>query len=117
MSVAAPPEYALTSTEVCRRTGLTYRRLDYWTRSGAIPRGLCTTELPGSGHPRRWTESAARALAAAAYVSDAFSRSGGAGGMELRTIRKVIEASLLGRHSVSIAPGVVVIWPESVGEP
>jgi DNA-binding transcriptional MerR regulator len=43
----------LTSTEMCKRTDVTYRQLDYWVNSGYI-----TPEIPGigSGQQRKWGE-------------------------------------------------------------
>ena len=41
----------LTSAEVCERTGLTYRRLDYWCRIGLI---TPVVEGRGQGSLRQW---------------------------------------------------------------
>lgn len=43
-----------SSTEVCRATGLTYRVLDYWVRTGVI-----TPEINGrgSGSRRGWSDA------------------------------------------------------------
>lgn len=55
-------EGLLTSTQVCRLVGISYRQLDYWVRRGMIEcpdkRGL------GSGHARRWTPEDVRRLKA-----------------------------------------------------
>ncbi len=41
----------LTSTQVCRAAGITYRNLDYWTRAGfAKP----LVDARGCGSQRRW---------------------------------------------------------------
>lgn len=49
-------DQTLTSTEVCRRAGITYRNLDYWTRRGfAHP----LIDARGCGTQRRWTEDEA----------------------------------------------------------
>lgn len=55
-------EELLSSAEVCRLVGISYRQLDYWVRTGAI-------ETPdncaiGSGHGRRWTPEEVRRLKA-----------------------------------------------------
>lgn len=42
----------LTSTEVCERTGATYRQLDYWTRIGAL---VPVVRANGSGTRRLWS--------------------------------------------------------------
>lgn len=59
---AIDDEGELTSAEVCRLTGISYRQLDYWVRTGAIQSpgnsGL------GSGHARRWTHDDVRRLKA-----------------------------------------------------
>lgn len=34
-------------------TGATYRRIDYWTRRGWLANDVA---LPGTGHPRRWSQ-------------------------------------------------------------
>lgn len=49
----------LTSTEVCRVAGITYRSLDYWTR-----RGLAFPDVgaAGCGSQRRWSRAEAEVL-------------------------------------------------------
>lgn len=42
----------LTTPQVMRLTGISYRRLDYWRRQGWI---TGEPEHMGSGFPRRWT--------------------------------------------------------------
>src|SRR4051812_31311939 len=44
----------MNTVEVCHRAGITYRQLDYWTRTGRIP-GVQRLISPGSGSPREWT--------------------------------------------------------------
>jgi DNA-binding transcriptional MerR regulator len=60
-------ETTYSSREVCEITGLTYRQLDWWIRTGKIE--LSWDGTPGSGHPRRWSEHEVRRLQAmlAAY--------------------------------------------------
>jgi DNA-binding transcriptional MerR regulator len=43
-----------SSQQVCAMTGVTYRQLDYWTRTGLVHPSLC--EARGSGSRRRWTD-------------------------------------------------------------
>jgi hypothetical protein len=43
-----------TSSEVCQATGVTFRRLDYWTTTGLISPSLAGTD--GSGHSRGWSD-------------------------------------------------------------
>lgn len=45
---------ALTSSEVCAKSGLSFRRLDYWTRRGWITPAV---EAEGSGNHRLWAPS------------------------------------------------------------
>lgn len=56
-----------TSAEACNAAGISYRQLDYWTRSGYItPQGAA---MPGSGARRRWTAQHVAVLAVLAQVS------------------------------------------------
>lgn len=50
----------LSSAEVCDLAGISYRQLDYWTRTGHAP-GEDQREL-GSGNRRRWTARQAAVL-------------------------------------------------------
>lgn len=43
----------ITSNDMCKRAGITYRQLDYWLRSGVIECIDGQVE-PGSGRPRRY---------------------------------------------------------------
>lgn len=45
----------ITSEDVTRRAGITYRMVDYWTRADLIP-GVEHLVHRGSGYPRSWTE-------------------------------------------------------------
>lgn len=57
-----------TSAEACNAAGISYRQLDYWTRSGYVtPVGGNAT--PGSGARRRWTTQHVAVLAVLAKVS------------------------------------------------
>jgi DNA-binding transcriptional MerR regulator len=44
----------LSSVEVCRLTGVTYRQLDYWVRTGLVLPHTCAR---GSGTHRRWSDA------------------------------------------------------------
>lgn len=46
----------LTSLEVCRRAGITYRQLDYWCRTGVVEPLI---DARGSGSQRRFTQAEA----------------------------------------------------------
>jgi len=57
-----------TSAEACNAAGISYRQLDYWTRSGYVtPEGGQAT--PGSGARRRWSRQHVAVLAVLAHVS------------------------------------------------
>lgn len=63
----------LTTTEVGRRAGLSYRQLDYWCRIGLLrPKG----EGRGSGTSRRWTAREAAVVAVLAELVRAGRRPG-----------------------------------------
>ena len=49
----------LTSSEVCQRTGLTYRQLDYWTRQGFVEPVVAAA---GQGSNRLFDAAAVRAI-------------------------------------------------------
>lgn len=49
----------LSSTEVLKRVGCTYRQLDYWCREGVI---TPTVEATGNGSRRRFSERQVRIL-------------------------------------------------------
>ena len=61
----------VTSAEVCRLAGCTYRELDQWTRRGYVSPSACegppmsegeTPREPGSGHARLWTADDVRTV-------------------------------------------------------
>jgi hypothetical protein len=51
----------LTPSEVCQRTGATYRQLDYWCRQGWLHPDRVGYSVNGSGSPRDWPLSEIRA--------------------------------------------------------
>lgn len=57
-----------SSNVVCALTGITFRQLDYWTRTGMVVPSV--VDAHGSGRHRRWSESDVRKIA----VLGAFSR-------------------------------------------
>ena len=64
----------LSSTEVTRITGITYRQLDYWVRNGVIPPDWVDDPSAGSGRARRWHPEAIPALQVAGRISRALPR-------------------------------------------
>lgn len=67
---SARPEAGVMSTvDVCRATGASYRQLDHWVRCGYID--AHDVAAVGSGHHRRWNPdqvSRVRALVQAAEI-------------------------------------------------
>ena len=72
----------LTSREVCRRVGVTYRVLDHWTRRGLVRPSI--TEAKGTGSQRRWAEIDVQRVAIVKLLRDA--------GIGLETIRLAMSA-------------------------
>lgn len=56
----------LSSHEVCRRTGATYRQLDYWDRTGLLSPSLAPAR--GSGTQRRYSEADVTKVAIVRYL-------------------------------------------------
>lgn len=52
--------------DVLAATGVTYRQLDYWTRTGLVH--PATPALPGSGYARGWHPDEVRVLAVLARL-------------------------------------------------
>jgi len=67
-------ERGLSSTEMTRLTGLTYRQLDYWIRNGVIPAHWVDNPHGGSGHHRHWNPDAVRPLQVAGRITRALPR-------------------------------------------
>lgn len=65
-TTTAPP---VPLGDVLAHTGLTYRRLDHWTRRGVLGPDLTPT-AKGSGTARLWTRDAVHALAVCRRVAD-----------------------------------------------
>ena len=63
------PRGELTSRQVCDHAGVTYRQLDYWSRSGYL--GDEGEGRRGSGIPRRWTPRQAAVVAVLADLVNA----------------------------------------------
>lgn len=107
----------VTSAELVAEAGVTYRRVDYWTRTGllsALPHpangsrrlydGLVSTpETPGSGHLRRYSVDQ---VARACILRDLL-----AAGLSLQTCRLIAdrivagEQVTLGRITLTYSPG------------
>ena len=60
-------EWTLTSDDVCRLSGMTYRQLDYLTRAGIIQPQVMSS---GPGTVRRWGHNQVRVLRMASVLRD-----------------------------------------------
>jgi hypothetical protein len=70
ISPAVDGEGRLSTIELCRRSGATYRQLDYWARLGILrPHG---NSCPGTGVSRRWDATLAPVARRLAVVSKLF---------------------------------------------
>lgn len=55
------------SSQVCEITGVTYRQLDYWVRTGIVAPSICCGGQ-GSGTQRRWSAADVVRVAAVARL-------------------------------------------------
>lgn len=82
--VEAPAGFFRT-VEVMKKTGATYRQLDYWATGGLI-----AGENPGSGMRRYFTPEDVRLITVLVRVSQALSHGGQGGGrVSMRVLAKV----------------------------
>jgi DNA-binding transcriptional MerR regulator len=56
----------LTSAQMCRAAGVTYRQLDYWCREGLVRPAV---EASGQGSRRRWSRADVGAVTALGAAS------------------------------------------------
>lgn len=93
----------VTAMELVGEAPITYRQLDYWTRSGYL---RLNDRRPGSGHPRTysWTERSV------AITMGRLVNAGLLPPVAAEVARDMVEQTA---ETVSIAPGVSV----TVGEP
>lgn len=90
----------VTARRACALTGITYRRLDYWTTGGVLaPIGRVSRygdgdgRNPGSGVEREFTLDHLHALRVLARVCDLFdSEEGGRRGLTLDRLTRIVEA-------------------------
>ena len=76
------PEAGFRGPQVCSIVGITYRQLDYWTRTGLVRPSVA--EANGSGTQRRYSFRDLVELKVIKQMLDA--------GIELRSARKAIES-------------------------
>ena len=94
----------LSSTDVCRLAGITYRQLDHWCRSGVVTPAHVTNDGGGSGRHRRFAPDSIRPLATLGRVS----RATGAGGFACDHL-----ARIYAHHDdglVELTEGVWIMW-------
>lgn len=79
MTIASIQPDGFTSVEVCRLAGITYRQLDFWTRTGRVHAHDARTGRPrcpnppawaggGIGHPRTYSHAETRVVVTAAAL-------------------------------------------------
>lgn len=98
---ARQPDTGLTSAELVKATGASYRQIDYWTTTGLLlPRGATS---PGMGYPRNYDpEQLDRARAIVALL---------AGGVGLEAVRTHID-HLIRHGGYQAGPVTVTYTPE-----
>lgn len=88
----------LSSVEVCRRAGVSYRQLDYWIRCGVLTPSY---SAHGSGTQRRFSEADALAVWVAGRLATLGARSA--------AMSAAVAAVL--RRDDPVAPGVLLVSP------
>jgi DNA-binding transcriptional MerR regulator len=98
----------LTTTELSKKTGLTYRQVDYYTREGVIsPINL----VSGSGNRRYYDRGLIEKLTMVKSISDAFQEKhfrGGGTHLPLRIVKDILDR--WGDGELEIAPGIKIDW-------
>ncbi len=95
----------VSSAEVCRRTGATYRQLDYWMSHGIIP----GPPGPGSGYRRTIPADLVEPIRAAVAVQNAVTKRGrGATGLHSSILAEIIRNPDGGR--IELGDGVAITW-------
>ena len=92
----------ISGPELARRTGASYRQIDYWCRNGVIcPLGEAT---PGSGRNRQFKESEVKRVRVLADISKVF----GYKGIKAEHLKKIYRNYNRGR--VNIGHGIIISW-------
>lgn len=97
-------------TDLCRRTNLSYRQLDYWVRVGVL---VPSTPANGSGSQRRFPESEVRVVKVLCSLRDL-----GAGMDQLRRVALFLrqpDLDFAGRVFITAAGAVYRIPVEDAG--
>lgn len=91
----------LTTKELAKMTGATYRQIDYWCRVGLIkPIGKSN---PGSGRRRLFDDDTVRKINLLVAVSHAFG-----GTTRLPQLEKIVSAEAAGK--VYLGEGLTLSW-------
>jgi DNA-binding transcriptional MerR regulator len=96
----APPGY-VTSMELIQRAGITYRQLDYWTRTGLLT--PVRTGTPGSGYSRFYPLEQLHRADTLRWLLN--------GGLSLQMIRHTLD-ELLETGRVQLTDGLVIHLPD-----
>lgn len=95
------PEKTISSTELCERTGATYRQIDHWCNHGIFP--AIEETHPGSGYNRRFAADIVDRVSLLVKFST-FSR----GGIKMSEMKKIYDKYEDG--CISIGQGVIITW-------
>jgi DNA-binding transcriptional MerR regulator len=98
-----PPGH-ITSLQLVMRAGITYRQLDYWTRTDLL-RPTDQTHAKGSGTARYYPVDQVHRAATIRWLLDA--------GISLQAIRAAID-ELLATGAVRLVDGLVIHLPEDI---
>lgn len=97
----ADDEPTVSSAELRRAAGITYRQVDYWTRTGLLrPVGV---QSPGSGNWRKYPQSEVR-IARALRRLASLDRKNGYGALLRAAVTKIRR----GETTFELIPGVTV---------
>lgn len=96
----------LSSSELVAATGVSYRRIDYWTRNNIIEPAVPGI---GSGSPRGWHPDIVDTIIAMDAVSAGLAR-GHDRNISIDLLALVYKASLNGEHEVCLDNGVCISW-------
>lgn len=91
----------ISSMEMLRLTGISYRRLDYWYTSGVFG----TPTLCGSGHSRMWHESLVKQIQLLLEISEEF---GHYNNTSIVLLKRIIENYYKG--SIQFSPNTRLEW-------
>jgi hypothetical protein len=102
-------EFVLTTMQVAKATGISYRQCDYWHRLGAFREYATLSE--GSGIPRRWKPTVIPILEVIAELNYGMRTYTGGRGLasSVELVKKIVEAYPNGE--LVLGPNVKITWP------